>query len=450
VVGTLAGIRLTGGGEPAPGRGDDVTRNLICSVTAAMACLLAVTSCGRTTGPASPTVAAPACPPRAPAAEAPRGAAASSGPGGLAALVRTGAVVVAICQYGPHLPSSKASATPARRVVLHGAAADGLAVVIDSAGPATGYARRCARPAGLLPFSQALIFAYRAAPTEAVAVSYTQCSLAVVAGGARLGVLPDPVQSDLFFYTTITGHERGPRTPRLIGLGVRAAAGVASRRDFGLYVDGAAIDTAAAAGTVIFQVLPAGTPDAGPGLQVGIVLAVRPAPACAPRQLALSYLAGGAGAGNDFGAVLVSDASGRACTLSGPLRLTGLDLAGHPVTRSISFPVTGVAVLSPGAGPVSPRVAVAGSPAAAARGAFVGTLSLAAEYRDGPVSVDNGYCAPLWIVPATWRLVLPGGQALTVPNIDRTGTGKLVPSGGLVTCRGQLGGLLPATVSWHG
>jgi hypothetical protein len=31
---------------------------------------------------------------------------------------------------------------------------------------------------------------------------------------------------------------------------------------------------------------------------------------------------------------------------------------------------------------------------------------LAAEYRDGPPSVDGGYCQPLWVMPAAWRVVL--------------------------------------------
>ena len=69
------------------------------------------------------------------------------------------------------------------------------------------------------------------------------------------------------------------------------------------------------------------------------------------------------------------------------------------------------------------------------------------EYRDGPASVDSGLCEPLWVVPATWRVVLPGGSALTVPNADPANRARLVSSGGFVTCRGRLGVVPPASVT---
>jgi hypothetical protein len=101
-------------------------------------------------------------------------------------------------------------------------------------------------------------------------------------------------------------------------------------------------------------------------------------------------------------------------------------------------------------GPVSQRITVDGSPQSAAHGAFVASLALAAEYRDGPASVDHGYCQPLWIIPAAWRVTLPHGQVLTVANADRLNpAGSGGSSGGLVTCRGELGGIRPATVIWQ-
>jgi hypothetical protein len=363
-----------------------------------------------------------------------------------AALVPSGAVVVSDCQYTR--PPSKARLRSARRIVLRGIAAAGLAAIIDGGLPVTGYARRCDRPPGRLPFSQAFVFAYRGGRRVTAAISYTDCSLAIVAAGARAVMLADPVQSDLFFLTSLSRHPHGPRTPDLTGLAVRAAAAAAADR-WSLYVDGAAIDRAAQPGTVIFQTLPAGVPDAGPGKDINVVLAARPAPACTAGQLALSYLGGGAGAGNDFGSVVVRDDSPRRCTLSGPLRLVGTSKAGRPVTQPVTFPVAGVAVLSPATGPVSQRITVGGSPQSAARGAFVGTLALQAEYRDGPANVDHGYCEPLWVIPAAWRVTLPDGHALTVANADRLNPEFSGSSGGLVTCRGELGGIRPATVTWQ-
>jgi len=64
---------------------------------------------------------------------------------------------------------------------------------------------------------------------------------------------------------------------------------------------------------------------------------------------------------------------------------------------------------------------------------------LAADYRDGPASVDRGYCQPLWVIPAAWRLVLPGGATFTVPNAGPGNKNPLSPSGGLITCQGKLG-----------
>jgi hypothetical protein len=70
-------------------------------------------------------------------------------------------------------------------------------------------------------------------------------------------------------------------------------------------------------------------------------------------------------------------------------------------------------------------------------------VTLAAEYRDGPASVDNGDCEPLWVIPATWRIALPDGT-LMVANAGSVP--MLSKSGGLVTCRGQLDAAQPVLV----
>ncbi len=127
--------------------------------------------------------------------------------------------------------------------------------------------------------------------------------------------------------------------------------------------------------------------------------------------------------------------------------MTRLDAAGHPVTRTVSFPLAGVAVLSAGSGPVT-RTGRAGASGGVKPGELTGALRLEAEYRDGPANAGRGLCTPLWVVPATWRLAFPGGRTLTVANTDPGDPARLVPSGGFVTCRGRLGRVGPATVAW--
>ncbi|GEM_PF-3389586 len=429
--------------KPGIIRGSVAAPAVMLAALAQAACGTAVTGAG--------SAPAPRCPARLLAGSTPpAGAPSAPWPGRVSpALIPPGAVTVSICQYAPPLPASKARLAPARRIVLRGTSAAGLAAIVDGGLALTAAARRCDRPRGRLPFRQALVFGYRRGRRVTAAISYTGCSLAIVAAGSRAAVLASPLQSDLFSLASVTRRPEGPPAPGLVSLSIRSAAAAAARGHWSLYVDGAAVIRAARPGTVVFQVPPAGVPDAVPGRVISVVLAARPAPGCVPAQLALSYLGGGAGAGSDFGSVVVRDDSPRPCALAGPLRLAGTDPTGRLVTRTVVFPVAGAALLSPATGPVSQRVTTAGSPQAAARGAFVAILALAAEYRDGPASVDHGYCEPLWITPAGWRVTLPDGQSLTVPNADPFTSARFSRSGGLVTCRGELAGVPPATVAWQ-
>lgn len=59
----------------------------------------------------------------------------------------------------------------------------------------------------------------------------------------------------------------------------------------------------------------------------------------------------------------------------------------------------------------------------------------------GPASVGHGYCQPLWVIPAAWPIVLPGGTRVVTRNTDPRNRG-LAPSGGLITCQGRLGAAL--------
>ena len=265
---------------------------------------------------------------------------------------------------------------------------------------------------------------------------------------ARSAVLGFAVAADLFTISTVPRRSGGPPTPRLIGLSSAEAAAAARRHHFSVYFDGGAIDRAARFGAVVFQSLPAGLPDNGPGRQVDVIIAVQKSPPCQARQLALSYLGGQPGAGNDFGTLLISDHAQRACALHGPLRVAGLDRAGRRVTSTVGFPLTGVTVLSPGVGAIS-HAGPEGGLTGLAPGDLAGMIVLQAEYRDGPAKVDSGLCMPDWVVPASWRVTLPDSTSLSVANVDRRDP-SLVPSGGFVTCRGRLGGIVPATVGSPG
>ena len=115
--------------------------------------------------------------------------------------------------------------------------------------------------------------------------------------------------------------------------------------------------------------------------------------------------------------------------------VTGLGPGGRPDTQAISEPVSGLGVLTPTASLTDPRP-----------GELIGIIQLLSEYRDGPAKVDRGYCQPLWVVPAAWRIALPGGGTLGGPNVDARNPFRLVRSGGLITCQGRLGTAGPVTV----
>ena len=307
------------------------------AVGAALAALTLITACGSqpatttaTRSAATPSGRTATPPGRAVAcpATAPHPGLPPDGAGG-AALVPAGPLAVAICQYAGN---GRAAGMPGR-VTLTGVAAAGLAAVLDSAQPVTSSARRCDRPGNLDPFAQELIFRYARGPERRVTVDFTDCNLGLVATSTQAGELPLQTDADLFEYTSITTRRDGSApAPALIGLSAAAAVRLAHRQRFTVNIDGAVLDQGAAAGTVVFQSPPAGARDGGPGRDVDVDLATGRAPACAAGQLALSYLGGAGGAGNDFGTLLLRDNSARPCTLSGPLRVTGLGAdrpAGH-------------------------------------------------------------------------------------------------------------------------
>jgi hypothetical protein len=333
-----------------------------------------------------------------------------------------------ICQYAPPSPGGKAEAGPVRRLVLSGAAAAGLVAALDAAGPLTPHAARCDRSAGLLPLLQRIRLSYPGGAASQALVTFTSCELSVVNAAGRSGTLTSPFQDDLFAYTMITTHDRGPRVPGVVGLSVTAAVNVARHHDFGLTVDGETADAAVPFGTVIFQSLPAGAIDAGPSpLSIGVFLAVGNPPACRPGELRLDYRAGGASTGNDFGNIVFRDVAGQTCRLAGRVAITGVDASGQAVTSTATGAFAPPGVLSPD----TPRVGDETGPSPTS---MVYLWSLIAEYRDA--ATPSGLCTR-HVVPAAWRVRLPNGAVVMVPDADPRTPVRLEASGAFVTCQGR-------------
>ncbi len=77
-------------------------------------------------------------------------------------------------------------------------------------------------------------------------------------------------------------------------------------------------------------------------------------------------------------------------------------------------------------------------------------MTVSAEYRDDPSSPD-GLCTAHQVIPATWRILLPSGAEITVPNADPHAAGHAFgPGGALLTCRGELNGGPPVQVGLTG
>jgi hypothetical protein len=349
--------------------------------------------------------------------------------------IPVGALTAVICQYDPGLPASKARGAPAPKVALHGAAAAGLAAVLASATPIPAHARLCRAASAALPFSQIAVLGYRGRRSISVGVVY-ECARAIVSVGEHRAELSGQVMDDLFGYTMLSRHNSGARVPSLIGLRPGAALALARRDDFTISVDGSATDVAAPFGTVIFQVLPPGARVDGLSRQIGVVVAVAPEPPCRASQLTVTYRGAQPGAGNDLGSMVVADRSHWPCRLTGPLHVVGVNGAGHPVTSNLTYPVAQQAVLSPGAPAIASQESLATS--------LAGWILLAAEYRDDP-SAPNGLCTAHYVIPATWRITLPGG-VLSVRNAvprDRIpaglGSRTWSPHLAMVTCRGRMG-----------
>lgn len=153
--------------------------------------------------------------------------------------------------------------------------------------------------------------------------------------------------------------------------------------------------------------------------------------ACRADGLAVKFIGGQPGAGNDFATIVAWDTGSSPCRLTGPATLVGLSSDGRADTNAVRLTISGPGELTahgtePGANQVLPH------------GESAAWLLVSAEYRDDPVT--GALCTPHQVEPAAFRLTLPTVGAMTVPNADsrQPATPGLVPNGGLLTCRGEL------------
>jgi len=344
-------------------------------------------------------------------------------------------VTATICQYEPAQVASKAVTAPLRRLVLRGTAADGLRAVLTETNLMTSQAVQCSRPANL-PSLQVIDFGYRDGRTVRAVVTFTDCELTIVAAGGRDGLLPSPLQDDLSGYTMVTAHERGPRVPAVIGLSAPRAISVARQQHVTLTIDGEVLDEAVPSGTIIFQVPPAMSDFGLVPYSLGTIVAVHSVAGCLPGQLRLSYRAGGLATGSDFGVILVRDVTRASCRLAGRLQITGVSATGRSDTNTVTVAIPSPGVLAPKMEPVRDVAPVP-----------LGVLTwlLTAAYRDDPTSAD-GLCIGHYVIPVRWRVRLPDGSIMVMPNADKEGFARLSSSGGLVTCRGNLGAISHVTL----
>jgi hypothetical protein len=163
-----------------------------------------------------------------------------------------------------------------------------------------------------------------------------------------------------------------------------------------------------------------------------LALPTQPVRACRFDDLAFDFGVGGAGAGNDFAGITIRNVSTNACTYQDPVDLVGVDAHGHNVTQTVHYTVASSVFLSA-------HTARASAGEAYGPDAAVGSLSIIAEYRDDPNPKAPGGLCQDPVVPASFRLTLPGGT-VTLANVKH-GQSDFPPA--LITCRGQLGSTGP-------
>ena len=287
-----------------------------------------------------------------------------------------------------------------------------LARLIDQATPADEIvARRCAPKIPLLLTR----FDYPAGPVDVVeSIGCADGALAYVHNRGYL--LPSGVAK----YMQAAANPAGQGiSPLVMGEPLTKAIAVARQRGDTIELAGELIGRSAP-GTVLLQY---------PTLdrQITVIAAVRSSQPCQTGQLAMQYLPGSAGAGNDFGTILLRNLSTTWCELDGRITVIGWT-AGHSITPRVEAAVVPNLELSPRA-----TAAVPGQTLPADQ--LVASVSLTAEYRDDQ---NGSLCTTHRIVPASWHFTV-NSITLIVPNGRATAEATPAGAGGLITCRGQFG-----------
>jgi hypothetical protein len=140
--------------------------------------------------------------------------------------------------------------------------------------------------------------------------------------------------------------------------------------------------------------------------------------------------------GTALGFVFLWDKSPAACRLGGPVTVTGLSRSGKPVTTSARFSVPNRSPLLSADGTGPDRHGRFPAVQASA------TLLLVAT---GAHPSGGLPCPGHQVQPAKWRVRI-GAGTLTAPNESPASGPALTAVGGLVTCRGKLGGQSPLSV----
>lgn len=229
--------------------------------------------------------------------------------------------------------------------------------------------------------------------------------------------------------TTSTSAPQAGGVPDLVGLTPAEAYQASLRSGVKLVLVNAEVVTDASPPDTVVRQSP--LPGAGGG-ELQLTVAAPPSPACTATQLAAIYVGGGLATGNDMGNVVVRDVSPSWCTLSGSSQVIGLNTGGAVVTNTVTDPISTPVVLSPTAPP--PANAHSESQPPLPPGDIEADLFFSADYRDGPQ--PNGLCDTLQVVPATWRVVLPGQIVVTTSNSDPSNV-----QGGFTrftTCQGRM------------
>lgn len=351
--------------------------------------------------------------------------------------------VAMICEYEYWPDQHNRPARLAGQATLGPWAASGLAAVVDTAAATQPYMGSCGGDLPTHAHAVVILFGYPVSRVVSATVHQPSCGdVGNLTAGGRSFRLPWPVFSALMAPSADSAGNSGPRAPGLTGLSLAAATAAARRRGLAIQLSGVVTDPAAPIGSVLYQAVPPGAPSRrrdGPAVRV--IVAVRPAPACTPGQLRLTYRGNGHRRGTDWGAIVISDAGKAPCRLPMSARITGLDQAGRPMgspytasTRGISSysdPTSAPLILSPRMGAIPDGLAAPyGFPPPP--GGLAGAISLAG----GGYGATRAGARSCQVIRA-WRVEI-GGLSRTVPNADPAGPDPLVPSGAFVTCEARL------------